>query len=137
MNTSARRALSRITIVLLLMGWGVSWAAVTVLGPDLIGLPWAQVGVGVVISAWGGLTATLGRKLTAEYENTPFRFKSELTKDGAVSVSVGVSGYLAGAWHGLNPMLLGVVLLLGGYGGARVLSVATDRLLDFIRSRKP
>lgn len=133
MNAYARRALRRVTVTMLLLGWGVSWAAVSVIYPDLVGLPWAQVSVGVLISSWGGLTATLGRKLTAEYGGAPFRLKSELVKDTAVSVSVGTGGYLAGAWQGLDPMLLGVGLLMCGYGGVKVLTTATDRLIAVIR----
>jgi hypothetical protein len=132
-NLSARITLRRITVTLLLLGWGVSWAAVSVIAPDLVGLPWAQIAVGVAISSWGGLTATLGRKLTAEYDNTPFKLRSEIVKDTAVSVSVGTGGYLTGAWQGLDPMLLGVVLLMCGYGGVKVLTTSLDRLLAVVR----
>ena len=62
--------------------------------------------------------------------------RAELARDGAVSVAVGSGGYLFGAWQGLDPMLLGVSLLLSGYGGARVLSAGADRLLEAIRGRR-
>jgi hypothetical protein len=49
-----------------------------------------------------------------------------------VSITVGAGSYFAGAWYGINSMILGLVLLMAGYLGARVLTVATDRFLDFV-----
>lgn len=130
-----RRRIARITVGALLMGWGVAWASVAATYPDLIGLPWAQVGVGVVIAAWGGATATLGRYLAAAYEQRPFLWRPEIVRDSAVSVSVGAGAYLVGWTWQLSPPMLGLVLLLSGYGGTRVLSVALERMLTTV-SRK-
>lgn len=135
MNKVVAAAIRRMTASLLLIGWTLAWATAAALPPDLAGLPWAQVAVGVLIAGWGGLTATLGRRLTAAYEGRVFNMRAELARDGAVSVTVGSGGYLFGAWNGVDPMLLGVSLLLSGYGGARVLSAGADRLLEAIRGR--
>jgi 8-oxo-dGTP pyrophosphatase MutT (NUDIX family) len=35
----------------LMFGWGLAWASTAAVYPDLISLPWAQVGVGVLIRA--------------------------------------------------------------------------------------
>lgn len=135
MTIEARRYLRRLTAWLLLVGWGVSWAAVATVQPDLIALPWAQVSVGMLIASWGGFTATLGRKLAAHYESRPFHLKVEILRDGAVSVTVGSGGYLLGAWYALDAMILGVVLLLSGYLGVKILSEASERLLSILSSK--
>lgn len=130
-----RRRIARITVGALLMGWGVAWASVAATYPDLIGLPWAQVGVGVLIAAWGGATATLGRYLASAYEQRPFLWRPEIVRDSAVSVSVGAGAYLVGWTWQLSPPMLGLVLLLAGYGGTRVLSVALERMLLTVTRR--
>lgn len=132
----ARRRIRRITAGSLLMGWGAAWGAVAASHPDLLGLPWAQVGVGVLIAAWGGATATLGRYLAAAYEQRPFLWRPEVVRDSAVSVSVGAGSYLAGWSYELSAPMLGLVLLLAGYGGTRVLSVAVERLLAAMAERR-
>lgn len=135
MNANNRRALRLLTVFLLLVGWGVAWAAVAAIQPDLLGLPWAQVSVGMAVASWGGITATLGRKLTAHYDAKPFHLRAELLRDFAVSITVGGGGYLLGAWYRLDAMLLGVVLLLSGYLGVRALSEASERFLAILSSK--
>lgn len=128
-------AVARMSALLLASGWGLAWATVDAIhhaAPDLLGLPWVQIAVGVAVASWGGLTATLGRYLAAVYDDKPFHWRLEGIKDGAVSVTVGAGSYLGGAWYGLSPMMLGLVLLLSGYLGVRVLSGAADRLLAVV-----
>lgn len=134
LRTDTRRRIARITAALLVFGWSVAWATVAAY-PDLIGLPWAQVGVGVLIAAWGGGTATLGRYLTATYEQRPFLWRPEVVRDSAVSVSVGAGAYMAGWTWQLSPPALGLILLLAGYGGTRVLSDGLERLLSAIKAK--
>lgn len=121
-----------IVFLYLLVGWGVGSAATTAIAgePDLYGLPWLQLLVGVLISGWGGLSATLGRWLAARYDGTPWFWPGEFMKDAVVGVTVGLGAYFAGAWYGLHPMQLGLVLLLSGYLGVRLLSGAAERLLS-------
>ena len=130
LRTDTRRRISRVTIVLLGMGWGVAWGVVTATQPDLLGLPWLQIAIGALIAAWGGATATLGRYLAATYEQRPFLWRPEVVRDGAVSVSVGSGAYLAGLAYELSAPMLGLTLLLAGYGGTRVLSAAAERLIS-------
>ena len=56
-------------------------------------------------------------------------------RDLAVSVTVGSGAYLGGAWYGLGPLQLGLVLLLAGYLGVRVLNAAADRLLRAVEAK--
>lgn len=132
LRTDTRRRISRVTIVLLGMGWGVAWGVVTATQPDLLGLPWLQIAIGALIAAWGGATATLGRYLAATYEQRLFLWRPEVVRDGAVSVSVGSGAYLAGLAYELSAPMLGLTLLLAGYGGTRVLSAAAERLISSI-----
>jgi hypothetical protein len=121
---------------MLITGWHIGWASANTVQalPELTTLPWLQILVGVFIASWGGATATLGRYLAAEYESRPFHWPIETLRDLAVSVTVGGGAYMAGAWYGLNPMLLGLVLLLSGYLGSRALDASGKRLLAFIRN---
>ncbi len=136
LRTDIRRRIACITVVCLSLGWGLAWGAVAATQPDLIGLPWVQIAVGALISAWGGATATLGRYLTATYESRPFLWRPEVVRDGAVSVSVGGGAYMAGLSYELSAPMLGLLLLLAGYGGTRVLSAAVERLLSSLAEKR-
>lgn len=129
-----RQRVARICALSLSFGWGFAWASVAMVQdmPELTALPWVQIAVGAAISSWGGATATLGRYLAAEYESRPFRWQAEVVRDASVSVTVGTGAYLAGAWYGLGPLALGLLLLLAGYGGVRVLGAAVERMLSLI-----
>jgi len=67
--------------------------------------------------------------VTASYDGTPFRHAHEFSRDGAVSVVIGLGGYWGGMAQPMSPPLLALVLLLGGYAGTRTLSLWVDRLL--------
>ena len=120
----------------LALGWGVAWGAVAATYPDLIGLPGVQIVIGACIAAWGGATATLGRYLAATYEQKTFLWKPEVIRDGAVSVSVGSGAYMAGWSYELSAPMLGLTLLLAGYGGTRVLSAAVERMLSALAEKR-
>lgn len=138
MNAAARISLRRVVVATLLLGWLVSVAAAqTVLAdPDLASLPWLQIALGALIATWGGMTATLGRYLAAQYDAKPFLWRAEVARDGAVSVTVGAGAYMAGAWYQLHVMLLGLTLLLAGYLGVRLLSAAAERLMTVFTTKK-
>lgn len=131
-----RRRIARITAASLVFGWGVSWATVAAAYPDLINMPWAQMGVGGLIAAWGGGSATLDRYLKATYEERPFYWKAEVGRDIAVSVSIGsVSYWAAWLWSWPIPML-GLTLLLAGYSGTAALRLAAEKWMVIERKDK-
>lgn len=123
-----------VTVISLCLGWGVAWGAAAAY-PDMLALPWVQIAIGALIAAWGGATATLGRYLTAAYDSRPFLWKPEVVRDLVVSIAVGAGGYLAGWSYELSPPMVGLLLLLCGYGGTRVLSAAVERLLSSLAQR--
>ncbi len=127
-----RARIAQVVALALASGWGLAWSAVSTLKqePDLAGLPWVQIVVGVAISAWGAVSATLGRWLAARYEGKTWFWQGEVVKDSAVGVTVGMAAYFTGAMYGLSPMQLGLVLLLAGYLGVKILSSLADRLLE-------
>ena len=138
MITGAQRSRVRTVMgVMLMVWWPTAWASLSVVDDvvDLLGLPWLQAGVGVSIALLGGITATLGRYLESRYDGRPFLLRLEMAKDGAVSAVVGLGTYFAGGGgvYTLPPMALGLVLLLGGYAGTRMLTAALDRLLTSVR----
>jgi len=51
-------------------------------------------------------------------------------------VSVGGGAYLAGLSYELSAPMLGLLLLLAGYGGTRVLSAAVERLLSTLAEKR-
>ncbi len=139
MSGLQRLRVQRIVAVFLMIGWGVAYATTSTLqreAPDLLGLPWVQIALGAVIACWGGAAATLGRYLSASYDNRKFRWRAEAVRDVVVSIAVGGGGYLAGWWYGLGTAQLGLVLLLSGVLGVRLLTTAAERLYAVVSSRK-
>jgi len=121
--------LRRVLIIYLAASYGVAWASLAAVEPDLLALPWAQAFVGCAVSWIGGFAASLGRMVTAAYDSRPFRASHEFGRDGVVSIVIGLGGYWGGMAQSLSPPLLALGLLLGGYAGTRTLSVWVDRLL--------
>lgn len=138
-RTVMRQRLARFTTGTLVLGWAFASAAVHAAqaSPDLIALPWLQIGLGCWIAAWGGAAATLTRYLASVYEDRPFLVKVEVAKDCLVSVIVGGMTYMTGALYQLDPSLVGMLLLLSGWLGVRLLNVAADRLLSAVVSKSP
>ncbi len=124
-----RERLRRLLVVYLLASWGAAWAALEHAGPDLLALPWAQAAVGCGVAWVGGFAASLGRMLTAAYENRPFRRLHEYGRDAMVSVVIGLAGYWAGMSQQASPALLALTLILAGYAGTRVLAAWVDRVV--------
>jgi hypothetical protein len=129
MPSTLRQRLRRFLVVYLACTYGVAWAALAHTGPDLLALPWAQAVVGVGVSWVGGFAASLGRMVSASYEGKPFNRQHEFSRDAAVSVVIGLSGYWAGMSQAVSPAPLALVLLLGGYAGTRTLAVWVDRVI--------
>lgn len=139
-----RRRLTFILIFMFLIGWGMAVEAVTAVtsssdyeAADMTALPWVQMFVGGSIAAWGGATATLGRYLAARYDNSRFIWQIEAIKDLFVSLIVGAGGYLLGVWTHRSEVEIGLILMLSGYLGTRVLTVAADRLLAVLANKQP
>lgn len=137
-----RRRLLLLLVLLLLIGWGIAVQAVQAVTeviydtPDMTSLPWLQMLVGGAIAAWGGATATLGRYLAARYDNSRFIWQIEAIKDLFASLIVGAGGYLFGVWTHRSEVEIGFILMLSGYLGTRVLTVAADRLLAVLANKQ-
>jgi hypothetical protein len=124
-----RQRLRNFVLIYFAAAWGTSWAAMELAGPNLLALPWAQAGVGVIVSWIGGFAASLGRMVTATYERKPFHTGREFARDGAVSTVIGLSGYWGGMTQEIGPASLAMVLLLAGYAGTRTLATWVDRVI--------
>ena len=133
-----RMRIARAMAVMALAGWvgGAALASAVRSEPQLSALPWAQIAIGVLISGWGGATATLGRWLAAQYTGAPFHWRAEVVRDVAVSVCVGLGAYFAGATAGLSSMELGFVLLVCGLVGAPMLAAVGGRALAIVKAGK-
>ena len=107
----------RLTILACTLGWTVTaWAAAA--APDLIALPWAQIGVGAVLALWGGLTRTADRALTAYTRGQPFLLLPELAKDLVMATGAGFCTYVWGSWQAWGPWQTAGALWAAGYLGA-------------------
>lgn len=118
-----RRAL---VILLLAMGWltAATAASIAAAPTSLIDLPWVQMGVGCLISLWGGLARTAARVLSKGAE--PVVLWKEVIKDVLASVLIGFIVYAVASWQNWEIWHLAVVLPLAGYGGARFLEPLSD-----------
>lgn len=117
---------------------GAVWAAVQP-PPELLGLPWVQIGIAGVISLWGGVGRTSVRAIEDAQERrdkpgvaTGFELKSELLKDFFVSSGIGFVVYLLGVHQEWDAWLLAPSLWLGGYMGTRLLSGMGDAVLTYL-----
>ena len=116
----------------------VVWAAVA--PTDLAGLPWPQIGIGVLLALWGGITRTAERALEAskagrEIQPVQFDLRQELIKDLVVSSGIGFLVFLIGAWQEWGVWLLPAALWLAGYLGTRLLAGLGEAALSFLARR--
>lgn len=124
---ATRLRLRWIVVSKLAVHWSVAWAAIVSAregAPDLIALPWAQAALGVVIALGGGLTSSLMRLAASKAGEAQFRVGLEFSKDAAASACVGMIGYFLGWTYSLAADELAAYLVLGGFGAARVLTLA-------------
>lgn len=135
-----RRRVAAATIVYLGFFWAGATAAVEAVQTapaDLLGFPWAQAAVAVLITVGAGVTATFGRELAAQYHDRPFNRAKEYRKDIAVSVLLGVGGYAAGLMARADAPVVALGLIALGWSGTRALTAAADRVIDMIRRAPP
>ena len=107
--------------------------------PELLGLPWLQIGIAGVISLWGGVGRTAVRAIEDSQERldkpdvvTGFRLKRELIKDLFVSSGIGFIIYLAGHNLGWSASLLAPALWVSGYTGTKLLNGMSDAVLSYV-----
>ncbi len=121
---ATRRRLRVIVACWLAVHWSLAWAAIEAVreaAPDLIALPWAQAGLGVLLAIGAGLASTMMRYAAAKVADTQFNGRIEFPKDAGAAACVGVIGYYAGWSHGLAAPDLAAFLVFGGFGSARLL----------------
>lgn len=127
----------RLVLLLIGLGCGCTAFAAQTMSPDLAGLPWVQIGIGSLLSLWGGLTRTAERALEAIKAEPPqpFRLWIELLKDLIVSSAAGFLTFAIGAWQEWGVWLLAAALFMAGYLGARLLARLGDAWLDGLAAR--
>ena len=124
--------LRRMVILLLGAGWATTATALALATSpsNLLELPWAQIGVGCLISLWGGLARTTSRVLSAKQEGERIMLGREVIKDLLAASLVGFVTFGIGAWQSWDVWLLAVLLPLAGWGGARFLESLSDAAVD-------
>ena len=121
------------------VGSGAVWAQLATPG-DLVGLPWPQIAIGVLLALWGGITRTAERALEASKaarDNPPgdFDLRSELIKDLIVSSGIGFLIFAVGSWQEWGIWMLGSALWLAGYLGTRLLAGLGEAALAYLARR--
>ena len=124
--------LRRMVVLLLGAGWATTCTALALATSPmtLLELPWAQIGVGCLISLWGGLARTTSRVLSAKQEGERIMLGREVMKDLLAASLVGFVTFGIGAWQSWNVWLLAVMLPLAGWGGARFLESLSNAAVD-------
>lgn len=121
----------------MLCGWGVAWATVEVVPPDLLGLPWVQIAIGASGGGWGGLVSTLVRYTASRYDNRiTFYWRPEALKDVTVGATAGYALYLWGSSARLSPEMIGLLIVVGGGAGTRLWTLAVDMIVTLLRRRE-
>ena len=119
-----------------LLGWSATVMAATS-SPDLMTLPFAQIGVGIILALWGGLTRTGDRALSARIDDRDFVTWAELGKDIILAAPAGFLTYLWGATHAWSEMELAGALFTAGYLGALMPAETIKAKLLQMRTREP
>ena len=119
-------------LLLICIGWATTCAALGLASTpsSILELPWAQIGVGCLLSLWGGLARTASRVLSAQQENAAVRLWREVLKDLLAASLVGFITFAVGAWQRWDVWLLALLLPLMGWGGARFLEQLADAAVD-------
>ena len=107
--------------------------------PDLLTLPWAAIGISMLLSVWGGLIATLSKLNTLAPDDTPAgrQVRSiyvELIKDLLASTGAGFISFAVGMSHNVDIYGLCVLLFAAGYAGTRVIDAAGDAVIAVLRA---
>lgn len=124
------------------LGWSITAWAASSGAVDLIGLPWAQIGLGIALATWGGLASTAQRLVAAARDGAQSsRVWPSVLADVMASGGAGFLVYGLGAWQGLDRSLVSVLLFVGGYAGTRLLEPVTtdliERVAEAIRRGRP
>lgn len=113
--------------IYILLTWSVAcFAAETrTLAQGLSTIPIQDIGIVIVLAVVGGATGTLV-KLTKR-DVVIVNMVLEVAKDTMASIVVGLLAYFStNWWEGINLWAQAVLILLGGYGGSKVLDVILD-----------
>lgn len=128
-----KKSLRQLFSVLLVCGWATTAAAAVIASPDsLAGLPWVEIGIGGVLSLWGGFARTAQRALDARVRCSDFHLWFELAKDVVVSGLIGFVVFGMSAIQSWSVWFLAVALPLAGYSGARYLETLSTKIADKI-----
>lgn len=115
------------------------WAAAR--QPDLLALPWLQIGLAGVISLWGGIGRTAVRALEAAQMakalppvDTGFHLLNELRTDVFLSGGLGLLIYVAGTrYFQWDEWVLASALWLGGYMGTNLINAIAEHALNVFK----
>lgn len=113
--------------IYILLTWSVACYAAEsrTLAQGLSTIPLQDIGIVLVLSVVGGITGTLV-KLTKK-DVVIVNMALEIAKDTMASIVVGLLAYFAtNWWENINLWAQAVLILLGGYGGSKVLDVLLD-----------
>lgn len=133
---------TRILAHLFFIVWGclssVSALAAASNSAELSALPWSQIGLGSLLSLWGGITSTAEKAL--EFAKIPqnkrggaeFLLTRELLKDVIVSSGIGFLIFGAGVTFEWGVWTMGTALWLGGYAGTRFLIALRDAGISWV-----
>jgi hypothetical protein len=101
------------------IGWSGTVQAAQSVPPDLLTLPWVQIGLGTVIAFWGGLTRTAERAASASKRGEDFPLLIEAIQDLTASTGAGFLFFMVGSWARLDVWALGAGLFVAGYFGTK------------------
>lgn len=114
--------------IYILLTWSVAcYAAETrALAQGLSSIPIQDIGIVLVLSIVGGVTGTLIK--VAKRDVVVVNMTLEVVKDIMAAIVVGLLAYFATNWwqENINPAGQAAVILLGGYGGSKVLDLILD-----------
>lgn len=121
-------------IDLLLVFWGTVWTGVayaqSVYPESLQALPWVSVLIAGGMAMWGGLVVTVNRLDAIQTRGELMRW---LIRDLIGAAVAGWFIYFVGQWAHWNVWLQALSLVAAGYGGSKVLEVASKRLIKLVK----
>ena len=131
--------LRAIAALMLTVEWGVAWAAMDTVWPQLTEWPWLQVLVGCLVSWCGGVTSYLIRFTAASYEERHFHTLHEFAGATVYSLVAGMGAcFMAAAFPAAmgNEGLVGLILLGAGFSAVQFLTELGRRVVAMVRGIK-
>lgn len=114
------------------LGWYITACAAEKAPPNLLLLPWTSIGIGILLSLWGGLAATIGKfGVMAE---SAARWH-EFGKDMVCSAVAGTGSYFVCAQYDFGIWQVALTQLVAGYSGTRFIDGLVS-LVDKFRAGK-